>query len=207
MIVVSKELEQEFTKVIASVTKEVTESVVRDSALASVKELNESLQMLKKDSPKLVKDIEKAETMYADVSQHALDNMQRFADFISSWQEQQLELLKEISHRNDVVSTWLQQSDKRRIEEIKAFQQSTDHALSQQKAELDQILQGLKLEMQQTLSMGKQIQSDHQELMKSLKDRHASLSSGLTTIKVLAGINFLVLAALAGYTLKGLIGG
>lgn len=31
MIVVSKELEQEFTKVISAVTKEVTESVVRDS--------------------------------------------------------------------------------------------------------------------------------------------------------------------------------
>ena len=201
MIVVSKELEQEFTKVISAVTKEVTESVVRDSALASVKELNESLQALKKDSPKLVTDIEKAETMYADVSQHALDNMQRF------WQEQQLELLKEISHRNDVVSTWLQQSDKRRIEEIKALQQSMDRSLAQQKAELDQILQGLKLEMQKTLSIEKQIQSDHQELMKSLGDRHASLSSGLTTIKVLAGINFLVLAALAGYTLKGLIGG
>lgn len=53
----SKELEKEFTKVIASVTKDVTESVVRDSALASVKELNESLQTLKKDSPKLVTDI------------------------------------------------------------------------------------------------------------------------------------------------------
>ena len=207
MIVVSKELEQEFTKVIASVTKEVTESVVRDSALASVKELNESLQMLKKDSPRLVKDIEKAETMYADVSQHALDNMQRFSDFISTWQEQQLELLKEISHRNDVVSTWLQQSDKRRIEEIQALKKSTDEALDQQKTDLDHILKGVELEIRQTLSMGKQLQSSHQELMKSLGDRHASLSSGLTTIKVLAGINFLVLAALAGYTLKGLIGG
>ena len=88
---------------------------MRDSALASVKELNESLQALKKDSPRLVKDIEKAEAMYADVSQHALDNMQRFADFISSWQEQQSELLKEIGNRNDMVSRWLQQSEKRRI--------------------------------------------------------------------------------------------
>ncbi|MFG6272523.1 hypothetical protein ACG98G_02690 [Megasphaera hexanoica] len=203
MIVVSKELEQEFTKVISSVTKEITESVVRDSALASVKELNESLQALKKDSPRLVKDIEKAEAMYADVSQHALDNMQRFADFISSWQEQQSELLKEIGNRNDMVSRWLQQSEKRRIENVKSLQ----HQGEEQKKELDDILQGVKLVLQHSLDMEKKINAEHLEQVKTLAAYDAALSSKLTTLKVLAGINFVILAALAGYTIKGIIGG
>lgn len=199
----SKELEQEFTKVISSVTKEITESVVRDSALASVKELNESLQALKKDSPMLVKDIEKAEAMYADVSQHALDNMQRFADFISSWQEQQSELLKEIGNRNDMVSRWLQQSEKRRIENVKSLQ----HQGEEQKKELDDILQGVKLVLQHSLDMEKKINAEHLEQVKTLAAYDAALSSKLTTLKVLAGINFVILAALAGYTIKGIIGG
>lgn len=199
----SKELEQEFTKVISSVTKEVTESVVRDSALASVKELNESLQALKKDSPRLVKDIEKAEAMYADVSQHALDNMQRFADFISSWQEQQLELLKEIGNRNDMVSRWLQQSEKRRIENVKSLQ----HQGEEQKKELDDIRQGVKLVFHHSLDMEKKINAEHLEQVKTLAAYDAALSSKLTTLKVLAGINFVILAALAGYTIKGIIGG
>ena len=203
MIVVSKELEQEFTKVISSVTKEITESVVRDSALASVKELNESLQALKKDSPRLVKDIEKAEAMYADVSQHALDNMQRFADFISSWQEQQSELLKEIGNRNDMVSRWLQQSEKRRIENVKSLQ----HQGEEQKKELDDILQGVKLVLQHSLDMEKKINAEHLEQVKTLAAYDAALSSKLTALKVLAGINFVILAALAGYTIKGIIGG
>jgi len=200
---VSKELEQEFTKVISSVTKEITESVVRDSALASVKELNESLQALKKDSPRLVKDIEKAEAMYADVSQHALDNMQRFADFISSWQEQQLELLKEIGNRNDMVSRWLQQSEKRRIENVKSLQ----HQGEEQKKELDDIRQGVKLVFHHSLDMEKKINAEHLEQVKTLAAYDAALSSKLTTLKVLAGINFVILAALAGYTIKGIIGG
>lgn len=199
----SKELEQEFTKVISSVTKEITESVVRDSALASVKELNESLQALKKDSPRLVKDIEKAEAMYADVSQHALDNMQRFADFISSWQEQQLELLKEIGNRNDMVSQWLQQSEKRRIENVKSLQ----HQGEEQKKELDDIRQGVKLVFHHSLDMEKKINAEHLEQVKTLAAYDAALSSKLTTLKVLAGINFVILAALAGYTIKGIIGG
>lgn len=199
----SKELEQEFTKVISSVTKEITESVVRDSALASVKELNESLQALKKDSPRLVKDIEKAEAMYADVSQHALDNMQRFADFISSWQEQQSELLKEIGNRNDMVSRWLQQSEKRRIENVKSLQ----HQGEEQKKELDDILQGVKLVLQHSLDMEKKINAEHLEQVKTLAAYDAALSSKLTTLKVLAGINFVILAVLAGYTIKGIIGG
>lgn len=199
----SKELEQEFTKVISSVTKEITESVVRDSALASVKELNESLQALKKDSPKLVKDIEKAEAMYADVSQHALDNMQRFADFISSWQEQQLELLKEIGNRNDMVSRWLQQSEKQRIENVKSLQ----HQGEEQKKELDDIRQGVKLVFHHSLDMEKKINAEHLEQVKTLAAYDAALSSKLTTLKVLAGINFVILAALAGYTIKGIIGG
>ena len=199
----SKELEQEFTKVISSVTKEITESVVRDSALASVKELNESLQALKKDSPRLVKDIEKAEAMYADVSQHALDNMQRFADFISSWQEQQSELLKEIGNRNDMVSRWLQQSEKRRIENVKSLQ----HQGEEQKKELDDILQGVKLVLQHSLDMEKKINAEHLEQVKTLAAYDAALSSKLTTLKVLAGSNFVILAALAGYTIKGIIGG
>lgn len=199
----SKELEQEFTKVISSVTKEITESVVRDSALASVKELNESLQVLKKDSPRLVKDIEKAEAMYADVSQHALDNMQRFADFISSWQEQQSELLKEIGNRNDMVSRWLQQSEKRRIENVKSLQ----HQGEEQKKELDDIRQGVKLVFHHSLDMEKKINAEHLEQVKTLAAYDAALSSKLTTLKVLAGINFVILAALAGYTIKGIIGG
>lgn len=199
----SKELEQEFTKVISSVTKEITESVVRDSALASVKELNESLQALKKDSPRLVKDIEKAEAMYADVSQHALDNMQRFADFISSWQEQQSELLKEIVNRNDMVSRWLQQSEKRRIENVKSLQ----HQGEEQKKELDDIRQGVKLVFHHSLDMEKKINAEHLEQVKTLAAYDAALSSKLTTLKVLAGINFVILAALAGYTIKGIIGG
>ena len=199
----SKELEQEFTKVISSVTKEITESVVRDSALASVKELNESLQALKKDSPRLVKDIEKAEAMYADVSQHALDNMQRFADFISSWQEQPLELLKEIENRNDMVSRWLQQSEKRRIENVKSLQ----HQGEEQKKELDDIRQGVKLVFHHSLDMEKKINAEHLEQVKTLAAYDAALSSKLTTLKVLAGINFVILAALAGYTIKGIIGG
>ena len=203
MIVVSKELEQEFTKVISSVTKEITESVVRDSALASVKELNESLQALKKDSPRLVKDIEKAEAMYADVSQHALDNMQLFADFISSWQEQQSELLKEIGNRNDMVSRWLQQSEKRRIENVKSLQ----HQGEEQKKELDDIRQGVKLVFHHSLDMEKKINAEHLEQVKTLAAYDAALSSKLTTLKVLAGINFVILAALAGYTIKGIIGG
>ena len=203
MIVVSKELEQEFTKVISSVTKEITESVGRDSALASVKELNESLQALKKDSPRLVKDIEKAEAMYADVSQHALDNMQRFADFISSWQEQQSELLKEIGNRNDMVSRWLQQSEKRRIENVKSLQ----HQGEEQKKELDDIRQGVKLVFHHSLDMEKKINAEHLEQVKTLAAYDAALSSKLTTLKVLAGINFVILAALAGYTIKGIIGG
>ena len=199
----SKELEQEFTKVISSVTKEITESVVRDSALASVKELNESLQALKKDSPRLVKDIEKAEAMYADVSQHALDNMQRFADFISSWQEQQSELLKEIGNRNDMVSRWLQQSEKRRIENVKSLQ----HQGEEQKKELDDIRQGVKLVFHHSLDMEKKINAEHLEQVKTLAAYDAALSSKLTTLKALAGINFVILAALAGYTIKGIIGG
>lgn len=202
----SKELEKEFTKVIASVTKDVTESVVRDSALASVKELNESLQTLKKDSPKLVTDIEKAGNMYTKVSNEAMGNMQKFSDFISKWQEQQTKILEEISKRNDIISSWLKQSEKRRIEDIKTLQKSTNDALDQQHAELQKILRGLEMRGQQIIAIDKQIESNHQELMKSQKYWHEAISSKVTTLKVLTSINLLVLAALAGYTLKGLIG-
>ncbi len=202
----SKELEKEFTKVIASVTKDVTESVVRDSALASVKELNESLQTLQKDSPKLVTDIEKAGNIYTKVSHEAMENMQNFSDFISKWQEQQSKILEEISKRNDIIFSWLKQSEKRRIEDIKTLQKSTNDALDKQHAELQKILRGLETRGQQIIAIDKQIESNHQELMKSQKYWYEDISSKVTTLKVLTSVNFLVLAALAGYTLKGLIG-
>ena len=195
----SKELEKEFTKVIASVTKDVTESVVRDSALASVKEFIESLQ-------KLVKDIEKAGNMYTKVSHEAMENMQNFSDFISKWQEQQSKILEEISKRNDIIFSWLKQSEKRRIEDIKTLQKSTNDALDKQHAELQKILRGLETRGQQIIAIDKQIESNHQELMKSQKYWYEVISSKVTTLKVLTSVNFLVLAALAGYTLKGLIG-
>ena len=206
MIIVSKELEKEFTKVIASVTKDITESVVRDSALASVKELNESLKTLKNDSPKLVKDIEKAGNMYTNVSHEAMENMKLFSDFISKWQGRQSKILEEISNRNDIIFAWLKQSEKRRIEDIKTLQKSTNDALNQQRADLQKILRGLETKGQQIIAVDKQIESNHQELIKSQKNWYETVSSKITTLKALTIVNFLVLAALAGYTLKGLIG-
>ena len=73
--------------------------------------------------------------------------------------------------------------------------------------ELDDILQGVKLVLQHSLDMEKKINAEHLEQVKTLAAYDAALSSKLTTLKVLAGINFVILAALAGYTIKGIIGG
>ena len=51
------------------------------------------------------------------------------------------------------------------------------------------------------------ITAEHLDHVKTLAAYDAALSSKLTTLKVLAGINFVILAALAGYTIKGIIGG
>ncbi|MBS5581313.1 MAG: hypothetical protein KHX20_01805 [Megasphaera sp.] len=203
----SKELEQEFSKVIATVTKEVTESVVRDSALSSVNNLNESLKELKKSSPKLVKDIKEAETAYTNVSKHAIDNMQHFSDFISKWQREQKKLLKEISDRNDIVAQWLKQSDQKRFEDIKNLQKSTIKEFVQQNEKLQDLLNDLNSEITLTHNIEDQIKSNQQELLNALKNNHLTLSSNMKILKVIAGINFLILASLAGYTLKSLIGG
>ena len=207
VIDVSKDLEQEFSKVIATVTKEVTESVVRDSALSSVNNLNESLKELKKSSPKLVKDIKEAETAYTNVSKHAIDNMQHFSDFISKWQREQKKLLKEISDRNDIVAQWLKQSDQKRFEDIKNLQKSTIKEFVQQNEKLQDLLNDLNSEITLTHNIEDQIKSNQQELLNALKNNHLTLSSNMKILKVIAGINFLILASLAGYTLKSLIGG
>lgn len=169
VIDVSKELEQEFSKVIATVTKEVTESVVRDSALSSVNNLNESLKELKKSSPKLVKDIKEAETAYTNVSKHAIDNMQHFSDFISKWQREQKKLLKEISDRNDIVAQWLKQSDQKRFEDIKNLQKSTIKEFVQQNEKLQDLLNDLNSEITLTHNIEDQIKSNQQELLNALK--------------------------------------
>ena len=61
-------LEAEFIKTIADVTKEVTDDVVRHSALASVNEVNGTLKTLKAESGELVKDIRQAKDMYRPIA-------------------------------------------------------------------------------------------------------------------------------------------
>lgn len=67
----ANELEAEFIKTISQVTKEVTDDVVRHSALVSVNELNGTLKSLKAESGQLVTDIQKAKSMYESVSNHS----------------------------------------------------------------------------------------------------------------------------------------
>lgn len=120
---VANELEQEFMKTIEEVTKDVTESVVKDSALKAVNDLNKTLQTLKKDSKDLVTDIRQAKGMYHDVAAHSQQSLQHFSEHLDTWQGQQEQLLKAIDSRNRGLLN--------RIEAIEKKQEQHDNALRQ----------------------------------------------------------------------------
>ena len=101
MIFKANGLEAEVIKTIADVTKEVTDDVVRHSALASVNEVNGTLKTLKAESGELVKDIRQAKDMYQSVSTHSQQSLQNFNQHVDSWLDNWLEKQNQLLHKID----------------------------------------------------------------------------------------------------------
>lgn len=151
----AKELEQEFTRVISEVTREVTEDVVKNSALRSVNDLNKSVQQLKNDSGRLVKDIERAQAMYSSVSKETERTMQAFNQHIDTWQEQQqqhLDMTQRMLHTSVSQQREMQQDFIRRVALLEKRIQAIEEVCNtmklqhtEQLTEIEELKEGLRV--------------------------------------------------------------
>lgn len=157
-------LEAEFIKTIADVTKEVTDDVVRHSALASVNELNGTLKTLKAESGELVKDIRQAKDMYQSVSTHSQQSLQNFNQHVDSWLdnwlEKQNQLLHKIDERNRKMLSQIEQLErnqnqvgtalKQRIGDVERIQLDQKNAENKRALTRSQNFQATQKQIQET---------------------------------------------------------
>lgn len=137
-----KELEKDFQKVVSDTTQKVTETVVRDSALLSVKELNQQVKELKEVSPQVVVDVKKAKDIYLNVEKSTKESLEKFNEHIDSWLVQQEKLVDEFKKKNKKINKDLQESQEynkelteKLVAEFYQFKENVNKCINDQLAE------------------------------------------------------------------------
>lgn len=137
-----KELEKDFQKVVSETTQKVTESVVRDSALLSVKELNQQVKELKEVSSQVVVDVKKAKDIYLNVEKSTKESLEKFNEHIDSWLVQQEKLVDEFKKKNKKINKDLQESQEynkelteKLVAEFYQFKENVNKCINDQLAE------------------------------------------------------------------------
>lgn len=137
-----KELEKDFQKVVSDTTQKVTESVVRDSVLLSVKELNQQVKELKEVSPQVVVDVKKAKDIYLNVEKSTKESLEKFNEHIDSWLVQQEKLVDEFKKKNKKINKDLQESQEynkelteKLVAEFYQFKENINKCINEQLAE------------------------------------------------------------------------
>lgn len=201
-------LEAEFIKTIADVTKEVTDDVVRHSALASVNELNGTLKTLKAESGELVKDIRQAKDMYQSVSTHSQQSLQNFNQHVDSWLdnwlEKQNQLLHKIDERNRKMLSQIEQLErnqnqvgtalKKRIDDVERIQ------LDQKNAESKRAL----ARSQNFQEMQRQVKETKETLQSNLISQTEFLQTMIKKLSYMMFFNLMIMIGIVLYMVRGI---
>ena len=201
-------LEAEFIKTIADVTKEVTDDVVRHSALASVNEVNGTLKTLKAESGELVKDIRQAKDMYQSVSTHSQQSLQNFNQHVDSWLdnwlEKQNQLLHKIDERNRKMLSQIEQLErnqnqvgtalKKRIDDVERIQ------LDQKNAESKRAL----ARSQNFQEMQRQVKETKETLQSNLISQTEFLQTMIKKLSYMMFFNLMIMIGIVLYIVRGI---
>ncbi|WP_141669522.1 hypothetical protein [Megasphaera sp. DISK 18] len=201
-------LEAEFIKTIADVTKEVTDDVVRHSALASVNELNGTLKTLKAESGELVKDIRQAKDMYQSVSTHSQQSLQNFNQHVDSWLDNWLEKQNQLLHKIDERNRKMLSQ----IEQLERNQNQVGTALKQRIGDVERIqLDQKNAENKRALTRSQNFQATQKQIQETKETLQSNLISQTeflqTMIKKLAYMTFFNLLIVIGillYLVRGI---
>lgn len=195
----SKELEQEFKQVITTITKEVTESVVQNSALLSVNKLNQSLQTLQEKSPALVNDIEKAGKLYTDIAQQSSQSLNNFNQHIDNWQKQQIKFLEEIKQKNSLINTALQKNAEQQSEAINHLQVLIRTNSNEQKNLISQAEYTLKSQDNDLKLSLVTVNKKVDTIASFLNIQNEAIEKKLKFLKILIFLNLFILIFLCAY--------
>lgn len=197
-------LEAEFIKTIADVTKEVTDDVVRHSALASVNELNGTLKTLKAESGELVKNIRQAKDMYQNVSTHSQQSLQAFNQHLDSWLDKQNQLLNKIDERNRKMLSQIEQLErnqnqvgtalKKRIDDVERIQ------LDQKNAESKRAL----ARSQNFQEMQRQVKETKETLQSNLISQTEFLQTMIKKLSYMMFFNLMIMIGIVLYMVRGI---
>ena len=195
-------LEAEFIKTIADVTKEVTDDVVRHSALASVNELNGTLKTLKAESGELVKDIRQAKDMYQSVSTHSQQSLQNFNQHVDSWLDNWLEKQNQLLHKIDERNRKMLSQ----IEQLERNQNQVGTALKQRIGDVERIqLDQKNAENKRALTRSQNFQATQKQIQETKETLQSNLISQTeflqTMIKKLSYMMFFNLMIMIGILL------
>lgn len=201
-------LEAEFIKTIADVTKEVTDDVVRHSALASVNELNGTLKTLKAESGELVKDIRQAKDMYQSVSTHSQQSLQNFNQHVDSWLDNWLEKQNQLLHKIDERNRKMLSQ----IEQLERNQNQVGTALKQRIGDVERIqLDQKNAENKRALTRSQNFQATQKQIQETKETLQSNLISQTeflqTMIKKLSHMMFFNLMIMIGillYLIRGI---
>lgn len=196
---VSKELEQEFKQVITTITKEVTESVVQNSALLAVNKLNQSLQTLQEKSPALVNDIEKAGKLYTDIAQQSSQSLNNFNQHIDNWQKQQIKFLEEIKQKNSLINTALQKNAEQQSEAINHLQVLIRTNSNEQKNLISQTEYTLKSQDNDLKLSLVTVNKKVDTIASFLNIQNEAIEKKLKFLKILIFLNLFILIFLCAY--------
>lgn len=204
-------LEKEFNQTIAAVTKEVTEDVVRHSALASVNELNRTLQTLKNESGQLVSDIHQARNMYQKVAGQSQQSLQQFNQHIDTWQSRQNQLLQAIDKRNEALRNQINQIENNQKQYQTRLEKELDGIKKKQSNQIYQEEQGTRATTTQLNDLKSQLQRAQQVLQSDQVGQTIFLQKKITHLFYVLVANVILLLCMMMYTFKdsilSLIGG
>ncbi|MDY2965035.1 MAG: hypothetical protein UCI88_00945 [Megasphaera massiliensis] len=201
-------LEAEFIKTIADVTKEVTDDVVRHSALASVNELNGTLKTLKAESGELVKDIRQAKDMYQSVSTHSQQSLQNFNQHVDSWLDNWLEKQNQLLHKIDERNRKMLSQ----IEQLERNQNQVGTALKQRIGDVERIqLDQKNAENKRALTRSqnfqatqKQIQETKETLQSNLISQTEFLQTMIKKLSYMMFFNLMIMIGIVLYMVRGI---
>lgn len=195
-------LEKEFNQTIAAVTKEVTEDVVRHSALASVNELNQTLQTLKNESGQLVSDIHQARDMYQKVASQSQQSLQQFNQHIDTWQSRQNQLLQAIDKRNEALRNQINQIENNQKQYQVRLEKELDGIKKKQSNQIYQEEQGTRATATQLNDLKSQLQRAQQVLQSDQVGQTIFLQKKIAHLFYVLIANIILLLCMMLYTFQ-----
>lgn len=200
----ANELEAEFIKTIADVTKEVTDDVVRHSALASVNELNGTLKTLKAESGQLVTDIRQAKEMYQSVSTHSQQSLQEFNQHLDSWLNKQNQLLNKIDERNRKMLSQIEQLEKSQSQYIDALKRRIDDVERIQIEQKNVANKRSLTSSQNFQEMQRQVKETKETLQSNMIGQTNFLQKKIMTVSYMMFFNLLIVIGILLYLIRGI---